>query len=243
MPACAIINKDMEILKFRGLTSVYLSHQSGNASLNILKMTRPEFTYELRNAIDKAFKTRKIIRMSDIEIKIDSVFRRMSFEIRPIEIEWGESILLIVFMLHEQTGQYIENGKKGKNIPTAIGTAKQKQRIKKLIDKLESTRSEMQSVINSQETAYEKLQVANEEIVSTNEEFQTLNEELETSKEEIESTNEEIISTNNELQMRNSLLYDSFMYSEAIIATIHEPMVVLDNKFCVRTANKAFYKK
>src|SRR3989344_7367602 len=57
MPACAIINKEMEILQFRGSTSSYLSHSSGKASLNIFKLMRPEFSFELRNAIHTAFKT------------------------------------------------------------------------------------------------------------------------------------------------------------------------------------------
>jgi two-component system CheB/CheR fusion protein len=87
------------------------------------------------------------------------------------------------------------------------------------------------------------LQSANEEIASSNEEFQSVNEELETSKEEIESTNEELITTNNELQTRNELLTESYNYSEAILATIHEPMVILDKNLRVKSANKSFYEK
>jgi two-component system, chemotaxis family, CheB/CheR fusion protein len=98
-------------------------------------------------------------------------------------------------------------------------------------------------MIEAHESAYEALQMANEEVVSTNEEFQTLNEELETSKEEIEATNEELLSTNQELMMRNDLLTESYKYSEAIIATVHEPMLVLDSNLHVKSANNSFYKK
>ena len=87
------------------------------------------------------------------------------------------------------------------------------------------------------------MQSANEEIVSSNEELQTVNEELETSKEEIESTNEELTTTNQELQTRNDLLNESYEYSEAIITTMHEPMLVLGNDLRVKSANKAFYTK
>jgi len=235
MPACAIINKDMEILQFRGSTSLYLAHASGKASLNILKMTRPEFAFELRSAIHKALKTKQTVHNSGIEIKIDSVFRRMSIEVSPLKIDWDEPLLIIVFTLQEKVEKHTATGKEG--------TAEQSRKIKKLKDELNSARSEVHSIIESQETAYEELQVANEEIVSTNEEFQTLNEELETSKEEIEATNEELISTNQELQMRNELLAESYNYSEAIIATIHEPMVILNSSLHVKSANKSFYKK
>jgi len=101
----------------------------------------------------------------------------------------------------------------------------------------------MHEFIESQEQAYEELQAANEEIVSTNEEFQTLNEELESTKEEIEATNEELTSTNQELQMRNELLMESDNYSEAIIATLHEPMLIIDKKLHIKSASRSFYKK
>jgi two-component system CheB/CheR fusion protein len=71
-PACAVINKDMEVLQFRGPISLYLSHPSGKASLNILKMIRPEFAFELRNAIHKATKTKQTIIKSGIEINPDN---------------------------------------------------------------------------------------------------------------------------------------------------------------------------
>lgn len=239
MPACAIINKDMEILQFRGLTSLYLSHPSGGkASLNILKMTRPEFAFELRSSILKAIKTKQSIIKTGIEIKIESAFRMMTLEVCPLKIEWDEPLLLCVFTLQEQVEKYPENRIGSKNYAT-----QKDHKIKKLIEELNSARTEMDSILESQESAYEELQTANEEIVSTNEEFQTLNEELETSKEEIQATNEELLSANHELQIRNDLLTESHEYSEAIITTIHEPMLVLYTDFRVKSANKSFYEK
>lgn len=238
MPACAVVNKEMEILQFRGPVSSYLEHSSGKASLNILKMAKPEFAFELRNAINKVIETKKTVSKSGIEIKIESVLRLMSFEVSPLKIEWDEPLLLIVFKPQEQVEKIIESDANGTN------NAKLKDlKIKKLTEELNTTRAEMIDIIESQENIYEELQAANEEIVSSNEEFQTLNEELETSKEEIEATNEELISTNQELQMRHDLLKESHAYSEAIIATIHEPMLILNKDFHVISANKSFYKK
>ena len=242
MPACAIINSNMEIIQFRGSTSIYLSHPSGGkASLNILKMTRPEFAFELRSAIHQVIKTKQPVRKSDIEMNRDiigSTFQMMSLEVSPLKIEWDEPLLLVVFTLQENIKKQIENDRGKRNNST-----EKDKRIKKLIEELSSARAEMDSVIESQESSYEELQSANEEIVSTNEEFQTLNEELETSKEEIEATNEELISTNQELKTQNELLAESYHYSEAIIATIHEPMIILDSHLCVKSANRSFYKK
>ncbi|CAN5893336.1 hypothetical protein BH11BAC7_BH11BAC7_11020 [soil metagenome] len=241
MPACAIINKDMEILQFRGSTGIFLTHPSGKASLNILKMTRPEFAFELRNAIQQVIKTKQPVRKSGIEMNPDMLgtsFQLMSLDVSLLAIEWEEPLLLIVFSLQQKVAKYIENDKGGKNNVT-----QKDQRIKKLMLDLNNASLEMNSVIESQEKAYEELQVANEEIVSTNEEFQTLNEELETSKEEIEATNEELISTNQELKLQNDLLAESYEYSQTIIATIHEPMLILDRDLHIKFANKSFYKK
>ena len=237
MPACAIINRDMEILQFRGLTSLYLSHPSGKASLNILKMVRPEFAFELRGAVDKVLKTKKTILKSDIEMKINNSFRMISLEVSPLKIEWDEPLLLIVFTLQDRIGSR-DADRKGEN-----NTTRKDLRIKKLTQELSMVRTEMHALIESQENAYAELQAANEEIVSTNEEFQTLNEELETSKEEIEATNEELLATNQELKTHNELLAESYNYSQTIIATIHEPMVILDGNLVVKSANKSFYKK
>jgi two-component system CheB/CheR fusion protein len=237
MPASVIINKDMEVLKFRGSASSYLSHQSGNASLNILKMVQPDFSFELRSAIQKVLKTKKVVRRSDVEIKIANDFWRISFDVVPLKSEWDEFLMLIVFKVYEKAEISSEEHSVAKH------NSRQNSKLKRLAEKLKATRAEMHSVIDAQEEANDKLQAANEEIVSANEEFQTLNEELETSKEEIQATNEELISTNMELRMRNDLLTESYRYSEAIIATIHEPMLILDNHFNIRTANKSFYKK
>jgi two-component system CheB/CheR fusion protein len=238
MPACAVVNKDMEILQFRGPVSSYLEHTSGKASLNIFKMAKPEFAFELRNAINTVLETKKPVSKSDIEMKIDSVIRLMSFQVSLLKIVWDEPLLLIVFKPQEIVEKTIDSDVDGKN------NAKIKDlKIKKLSAELNNTRAEMTSIIELQENIYEELQAANEEIVSSNEEFQTLNEELETSKEEIEATNEELISTNRELQMRHNLLIEAHEYSQAIIATTHEPMLVLDKNFHVLSANKSFYKK
>lgn len=238
MPACAIVNKDMEILQFRGSTSLYLSHPSGKASLNILKMTSPEFAFDLRYAIHSVIKTKKPLRKSDIEMKFNHESRMMTLEVSPLNIEWEEPLLLIVFTLQEQVEKYIDHGKGSKS-----NSLQKDRKIKKLTEELNKARAEVHAVIESQEKAYEELQGANEEIVSTNEEFQTLNEELETSKEEIEATNEELTSTNQELKMQNELLVESYEYSQTIIATIHEPMIILDKNLHVKSANKSFYKK
>ncbi len=237
IPACVVINKDMEILQSKGPISTFLKFAVGKASLNILKLTRPEFSFELRNLIHKAMQTKKTVVKSGIEIKAESSLRKMSIEVRPLEIDWNEPLFLIVFTLQEKI-EKVKGVEKGGAVNSAF-----KLKIKNLQLELEGLRSEMGTLIESNEKTFEELQAYSEENVSANEEFQTLNEELETSKEEIEATNEELISTNQELQILNDLLTELQGYSDAITSTIHEPMLVLQTDFKVKSANRAFYDK
>ncbi|HEX8517628.1 MAG TPA: ATP-binding protein [Bacteroidia bacterium] len=237
MPACAVINKNMEIIQFRGETSLFLSHSPGKASLNILKMIRPEFSFELRDAIRKVSKTKQTVSKEGIEVKMGPKLLLVTLIVSIVKVEWDEPLMLVVFKPEEYTETIKSStGEKGNSI-------QKDRRIKKLTEELNTASAEMHEFIVSQEQAYEELQAANEEIVSTNEEFQTLNEELESTKEEIEATNEELTSTNQELQMRNELLMESDNYSEAIISTLHEPMLVLNKKFEVKSVSKSFCKK
>jgi two-component system, chemotaxis family, CheB/CheR fusion protein len=234
MPACAVINKDMEILQFKGSTSLYLSHPSGKASLNILKMMRPEFAFELRSAVHSVLKTKKAFIKSGMEMVIQDTVRNISLEVSLLNVDWEEPLLLVVFILENST----EPDPQKQSNSTLTNN-----RIKKLTQELTTVRSRMHSLIESQEKVNEELQTANEEIVSANEEFQTLNEELETTKEEIEATNEELLAANQELKTHNELLSEASEYAQTIIATIHEPMLVLDETLNVKSANKSFYKK
>lgn len=53
----------------------------------------------------------------------------------------------------------------------------------------------------------------------------------------------EDVTQNKELTSTNLKLRESYDYSKAIIATIHETMLVLDKDFNIKSANKSFYKK
>ncbi len=240
MPASVVINHDLEILQFRGATSSYLQNASGKASLNILKMAHIEITFELRNAIHHAIKTKQTVRKTGIEMnrdKPESLLKIVNLEVSPLRIE-GEDDLLIIVFTAEQPKEIIDpNAKNGNSNSIA-----KNRRIKKLEEEIAAARFDMASITQDQEAANEELQSANEEIVSSNEELQSLNEELETSKEEIESTNEELITTNQELQVRIQQVEELYNYNQIILDTIYEPMLILDKNIRIKSANKSFCK-
>ncbi len=239
-PASVVINHDLEILQFRGNTSPYLLNTAGKASLNILKMAHMEITFELRNAIHHAIKTKQTVRKTGIEMNRDkpgNAIRIISLDVTPIKIDGEEDLLVIVFSGLEQPEIFEQTTKGVKN-----NSISKDRRIKKLEEEISASRYDMASITQDQEAANEELQSANEEIVSSNEELQSLNEELETSKEEIESTNEELITTNQELQARIQQVEEIYNYYESILSTIHEPMLILDKDICIKSANQSFCK-
>ena len=240
VPASVIINYDLDILQFRGSTGLYLQHSSGKASFNILKMVHIEITFELRNAIHHAIKTKKPVRKMGIEMNRDlkdNSIQIVNIEVVPLNLEGEEPLLIVVFTGHQQ----IESDDDPKKVEQKKSIAKN-QRIKKLEEELTSARADMGAITHDQEAANEELQSANEEIVSSNEELQSLNEELETSKEEIESTNEELTTSNHELHIRIQQVEELNNYNEAILSTVHEPVLILDKDFKIKSANKSFYK-
>ncbi len=238
IPASVVINYAMDILQFRGETDIFLKNQNGKASLNILKMTAPEIAFELRHSIPAVIKSKEPLRKTGIEVKSEPSLKLVSIEIIPIHAEAEEPLLLILFTKPELIETFLQDGKGGKSNVEA-----KDRKIQKLEEELAVAKADMQAFALDQEALIEDMQSANEEVVSSNEELQSVNEELETSKEEIESTNEELTTTNQELQTRNELLNESYQYSDAILANIHEPLLVLDKDLRVVSASKSFYKK
>lgn len=240
VPASVIINYDLDILQFRGPTASYLQHSSGKASFNILKMAPPEITFELRNAIHHAIKTKQPIRKMGIEMQRDmneNTIQIVNIEVIPLTLEGEEPLLIVIFTGHLQ----IEAERDPRKARQKNSIAKD-IRIKKLEEELASARADMGAILHDQEAANEELQSANEEIVSSNEELQSLNEELETSKEEIESTNEELTTSNQELHVRIQQVEELNNYNEAILSTVHEPVLVLDKDIKIKSANTSFYE-
>jgi two-component system CheB/CheR fusion protein len=230
VPPSVVVNQDLDILQFRGSTGLFLEPAPGKASLNLLKMARPDLVFELRSLVHKAKKTGKPIQKAGLELNVKNQTHQIEIEAVPLRSETDERLYLIIFKELSPTTS------------TLSPTVARNRRIKQLEEELALAREDMRSIIEDQEANNEELQSANEEIVSSNEELQSINEELETSKEEIESTNEELTTINQELQVRNDQLSEAHEYAKVIFGAIREATLMLDNNLRVRSANPAFYR-
>jgi len=229
-PATVIINEHLDIVHFHGDTSPFLLPSPGKPNFNILKMAREGINFELRNALLKVKKEKTNISKNNIQIK--KLPYLISFEV--IMLPNDDDYLMLLFYKKPLPEADPEKQLDEKNLD--------QQRIEELEKELSQLREDIKRVTEEQQISFEELQTTNEELLSTVEELQALNEELQTSTEELESSNGELLCVNDELMDRQEQLISMRNYSESIIKTIREPLLIIDKDFIIKSANPAFYK-
>ncbi|MGC1242212.1 MAG: CheR family methyltransferase [Chryseosolibacter sp.] len=238
VPPCILVNKNLTIVQFFGPISPYLEPATGKASFNVLKIIREDLVIYLGSLIQQAKKTEKVAVKQGITTHHNNISKEITIEVVPRKNGSGDILFLVVFKesnviqpLPEEIGAKLK-----------AGTDSSERAIVRLEEQLAESRGLIRASNEEYETTYEELQAYNEEILSSNEELQSVNEELETSKEELQSAIEELTTTNEELRKRNIELKQSQTYAEAIVETMHSPLLVLTANLQVRMANKAFYQ-
>ena len=232
-PSGVVVDKDMQIIQFRGRTGRFLEPPVGDASLNLMRMAHPSLVGHLRRTLQEA-KTKGVpVRKEGIPLDADGEHGEVAIDIMPLKDFGGGGHYLVLFEESKPT-------KKGRRTPAGgrrparepAGT--KDRRISQIEHELSTTREYLQSVIQDFEAANEELQSANEEILSSNEELQSTNEELDTAKEELQSTNEEINSVNDELQARNDELSRANSDLANLLRSVEIPILMVSGDLRVR---------
>jgi two-component system CheB/CheR fusion protein len=228
-----VIDDEMHVQQFRGLTDPYLKHPAGPATLNLLQMVRPSLMPDLRNLIRRCTKTHKPMRQDRVLMKHNGKTRHINIQVVPFNIpNSNQRWLLVIF---DETTRGTQPGKPS---PVLGKTASQRE-IVELRQELAVNKESLQTIIEEQEATNEELKSANEEIESSNEELQSTNEELETAKEELQSTNEELVTLNEELSNRNLEMRMINSDLNNLLSSIQLPIVMVDNQLLVRRVTPA----
>jgi two-component system CheB/CheR fusion protein len=199
-PAGVVVNESFDILQYRGKTGRFFEPAPGVASINLLKLARPELLSALRAALHRALSENTRVTTDPIRIggeRADEV-SAVRLDVTPLPASGTNGRTLLVVFDEQSSTQ-----------PAAQSIAEPRPTHARLLDlerELAATKDYLQTTIQELEAANEELHSSNEELQSANEELQSSNEELETSKEELQSTNEELITLNEELQHRMSQL-------------------------------------
>lgn len=213
-PASVVINEHLDIVHFHGDISPFLSPSTGKPSFNILKMIDKEVGVQLQDAIIRVKKEKKDLRKDNILVKNKPYV--VSFKI--IVLENDDRHLMIIFYK-----DLLRNKKKNRIL--------QKDQKKDFINGFEH---------NSSFIKKDMPHIPADKVKDTN--SQAINEELENKIKELDSIKEELSCVSDELKVNQKELIKMLEYEQSIINTIHEPLIIIDKYFYVKTANPAFYK-
>jgi two-component system CheB/CheR fusion protein len=224
MPASLLVNKDLDILRFRGPTSKFIEPASGKASLHLLKIIRPELLFDLRLLIQHV----KQSGLADLKKINADDNRQITLEVIPIKANDNGLFYIIIFNELLLPAAVLQEENTEKNETRSV------KRIKSLETELKKAQDTARILSEDFESSKMELQAANEEVLSFNEELQSINEELETSAHELQSANDE-------LQQRCDELKYAARYAAAVI-DLMPATVVLMHDLTIKTANKEFYR-
>ncbi len=200
-PPGVVVDETLEVLQFRGRTGTYLEPAPGVATLNLMKLARPELAMPLRAVVNVALVEGSPATSPPVVMGGADGSRVVRIEVIPLAEATARRCMLVLFKdVHEasQPGDAHDD-----QAPHAVD---RNPRVAELERGLATTKEYLQSTIEELEAANEELQSSIEEMQSSNEELQSTNEELETSKEELQSTNEELATVNDELHSRMAQL-------------------------------------
>src|SRR6266404_5226230 len=232
-PAAVVVDHNFLVQQFRGRTDLFLEHTPGPATLNLIQLARPNLVPDLRATIRRAIKTDKPARAERAKVTLRRKTYEINIQVVPFKVPGADkSWFLVIF--DEST-----SGNKQERLMRVLGKTSAQREVTDLRRELAVSKDSLQTFIEEQEATNEELKSANEEIESSNEELQSTNEELETAKEELQSTNEELTTLNEELSNRNLEMMQMTGELNNLLASIHMPIVMVDNALTVRRATPA----
>jgi two-component system, chemotaxis family, CheB/CheR fusion protein len=231
-PPGVIVNDTLEILQFRGRTSLYLEPASGRANLNILNMVREELAIALRSAITSARKKSAPVKKNNVAFEHNNKRRAVHLSVIPMD-EPASGMGRCYLILFEDAPQIEAHDKTSQRLPLKTSDPARRTLLEQKRE-LQAARALLKEHLGTQEALREDYQSANEEMLSANEELQSTNEELETSKEELQATNEELTTVNDELNSNNSTLHLLGNDLKNLLESTVIPIVMVDSGLCIR---------
>ncbi len=165
-PPGVVVDSDMQIIQFRGQTGAYLEPAPGEASLNLLKMSREGLLYGLRTALHSARKSKAPVRKVGLRVKSARGWKPVDLDIVPLNSS-GRPHYLVLFQDPERRkGETVEAPSETRAATKPSPRPRERQAQLALLEReLAASREYLQSIIQELEAANEELQSANEEIL------------------------------------------------------------------------------
>ena len=237
-PACALVNRRMEVLCFNGPVDDYLQLPTGELQSDIVAMARTGLRTKLRAVLHEAAESDHPAGVDDAQVKRGSEYYSVRVTVEPLrQPKEADGLLLVTFTEAAQhAAEQVLSAKSSRAVPQQEHdrTTDYESIVHNLEEQLRSTRDELQSAIEELETSNEEFKASNEEVMSINEELQSTNEEIETSKEEMQSLNEELQTVNAQLEQKVGELESANNDLANLLTSIDVPTIFLDRQLTLR---------
>jgi two-component system CheB/CheR fusion protein len=235
VPSGFVVDESGDVVQFRGDTAPFMAPASGDATLSVTRLVRPEWRVPLRTALIEAARTGQVVRR-DGALDPGGAF---TMEVLPITAREGTRYFAITIQQHAagEAGAAVADAHAASGGVAAAREHELERTIEALSEELERARAELRVVVAEFEAANEELRTSNEEVLSANEELQSANEELQNAKQRHESANEELNSLNQELLASNVQLTQANDDLNNLIEGIPLPVLLLDRELCIRQAS------
>lgn len=247
-PACAIVNRKLEVIYLHGAVDMYLQLPSGQPATDLTAMAREGLRTKLRAAIHKALHENHRVSVGGISLKHGRAPLTVRVTVEPMKGE-GEHEGPVLVIFEEEPARDRSGLRRSRQSPPTVPTSPAQTLdcdyeviISQLEEHLRTTREDLQSTIEDLETANEEFKAANEEAISVNEELQSSNEELETSKEELQSLNEEMLTVNNQLEQKVVELESANNDLSNLLSITEVATILLDREFRLKRYTQATAK-
>ncbi len=258
VPAAVLCDKLLNIIQFRGNTGQYLVNPSGPPSSSLKKLAPPELLVEIELAVQQARQEGCPTRRPGIRINGPDGISALTLEVVVVKPADGSQEGVLIFFEPESLPLSITATSVGLRwtsmldklrmfLSPPLRTDTKISQVEGLESILASTREYVRTLLERHEGLVEELRLTQQELISSNEDRNGSIEQLETAKEEMQSANEELLTTNDELQHRNAELHgltrrlqDADSYSSAIVDTVRQPLLVLDQSLHVVRVNRSF---
>ncbi len=192
-PPSLLIDSQQFILHMSPGVNKFLTHGSGQPSLNLIANALPELRVELRTAVFRAHQTGEMVTSRSFREMPDGSRRRVRMSVQPFREPDGDGGYALVTF--EEDDEPLP--------PAPISEADAREALMHdLENEIRQLKTHLQDTIERSDTSTEELKASNEELQAINEELRSASEELETSKEELQSMNEELITVNYELKVK-----------------------------------------
>jgi PAS domain S-box-containing protein len=218
-PVGVVIDNDLEILHFRGQTSLYLEPAPGRASHNLRKMAKDGLKLELRSAIYDELQRRNH-EVTEVSNDLENLISSTNIPILML----GSDLCIRRFTPHAQTILHLiptDVGRPLWDINHALNVTDLESQIREVINTLKTTEQEVQD----RDGHWYDLRIRP---------YRTLDNKIDGAM--------VILVDIDALKRSMEQLEHSRNYVRAIVETVREPPIVLDGNLRVFTANRSFYR-